>query len=1422
MGLCPVTDVMLDKTPASGLNDCGATVSLIRRGLLRDLGLPLATLRMRSVTSHTAFLYGPRRISMTLGPFTYVVYAFEADIDVDFILGMNIIRRFAIYYDPLIDAIRLARAPDLSVLPESVIVPLKGKMISPLGRFTVYYPVRTTSALSIDPQHEVSLDIPVNVCSTDILADAGPQLAADVPTLSNVELLVRWAAGRRRKPGRPGRYAGVRHLQPPRPVAGRGATPSLNLHTARQASGISRKYRRAVYREVVRRFLKGNARYARQFAASVASSGICADTVAQSKGVQRAATKARTATIPVVQHVATKAKTATQSVVQHAATKARTATLQSVQQVAATKARTAIEVALPSTLPDESQALPDFCPIVFPSQHLPADIALPTSVHSPATDSVHLQLNNTATQRVTLPKHSLIAEVTVLPFPQEDSREVRSHPYTADIKETSPRVTLPDDQPLPADLTELVNRCQDLTSVERDQFSSLLRDFYDVFARDGDFGCCDWLTLSIDTGDAEPIKQQARPIPFHQTDEVHAQYKGYLKRKAVSPSSSRWASPLVLVRKKSGEIRCCCDYRKLNQVTKIPSNPIAPISPLLERLRGGKWFHLADAAQGYHNVVINEKDRCKTAVIVPGLGLFEYNVMPFGLSAAPGFFQSLMDLILEPTEFRAYLDDLTAGCTTFSQGLEQLRNLFLRLRQAGILLKAKKCNFFQTSAHILGYVVTADEIATDPEKIKRVLAWPTPNDKHALRCYLGLVNYYAKFAKNLANVAEPLYRLLPSCAPFNWGADQKAAFEKTKLLLTSAPVLALPDRKGGKFTLTCDSSGFALGCILSQDQNGEDKVIAYYSRVMSPAERRYCTTQKELLAVVQGCKTFKTYLLGRKFDIITDHRCLIWLTNFKHPENRLARWLETLAAYDYDLKYKPGPSISHVDSLSRYPHEISSCPPDCQQCIRLKRKDEQFEESAHIHVTQIQPDPEWEPAALRAAQLADPIINPILTGLEDDKRPMAQEATQLQADSRILWLQWKSLKVVEGVLYRKFEHVTGDLQREKLQIVLPRARVNGVIQQYHDAIGSGSHFGFPKTLAKIRDRFYWPNQSKDVLQYCLACKPCRERHGPARRIRAPLRRFPEASPLARWQIDFAGPFHATPEGYRWAAVCVEVFSNWPEVLYLKTATAAELAEVLVKDLICRFGVMKSLQSDQGPAFESNLFKSVLQMLEIEKLRACSLHPRSQGKVEKFIQTLKNKISIVAKKAQSAWADNIPFILLAYRSSRHGTSRFSPSEILFGRNLNLPADLVRPPPPGSDTRQDDPLSYPQWLQDTLREIRSEVVDNTSRAAMACKEKWDQHVNFRSFAPGSMVWLYTPRRRVGVTSKLNRPWTGPWEVISTLNDIVVRIKNPNTNKKKVVHIERLAEYHGHAYAHYFNVTNWPSTLSSGTSCIPSSDP
>ena len=268
-----------------------------------------------------------------------------------------------------------------------------------------------------------------------------------------------------------------------------------------------------------------------------------------------------------------------------------------------------------------------------------------------------------------------------------------------------------------------------------------------------------------------------------------------------------------------------------------------------------------------------------------------------------------------------------------------------------------------------------------------------------------------------------------------------------------------------------------------------------------------------------------------------------------------------------------------------------------------------------------------------------------------------------------------------------------------------------------------------------------------------------------------------------------------------------MFSNWPEVVYLKTTRAEELAEAIVRDLIPRYGIMRSVQTDQGSTFESKLFKAVLQFLQIEKLRVCSLHPRSQGKVERFIRTLKDKISITAETAQSAWPDCIPFILLPYRSARHKTTSFSPSEIIYGRNLNLPEDLVRPPPPQSSSSPSDPLSYVNWLRNTLRDVHREVVDNTNHEAARYKERSDYNARPATFAPDTLVWLYTPTRKVGVTTKLTRPWSGPWKVISTLNDVVVRIEHATTRKKKVVHIERLAKYEGHASAHFIEVLSWP---------------
>ena len=220
----------------------------------------------------------------------------------------------------------------------------------------------------------------------------------------------------------------------------------------------------------------------------------------------------------------------------------------------------------------------------------------------------------------------------------------------------------------------------------------------------------------------------------------------------------------------------------------------------------------------------------------------------------------------------------------------------------------------------LGHIVSSEGIATDPEKVEKVLEWPTPLNKQELQQFLGFINYYRQFLKDCAQISRPLYQLTEKNQPFKWTIQCQETFEMLRRALVSIPVLAFPDCSR-IFTLDTDASNQGVGAVLSQEYDGEEYVVAYVSRSLSKAERRYSASRKELLALVTFINHFQPYLLGRQFRLRTDHSSLIWLRNFKEPEGQLAHWLEQLEEFDFQTAHQKGNLHSNADALSRLPSD---------------------------------------------------------------------------------------------------------------------------------------------------------------------------------------------------------------------------------------------------------------------------------------------------------------------------------------------------------------------------------------------------------------------------------------------------------------------------------------------------------------------
>lgn len=916
----------------------------------------------------------------------------------------------------------------------------------------------------------------------------------------------------------------------------------------------------------------------------------------------------------------------------------------------------------------------------------------------------------------------------------------------------------------------------DLNTEEKTKLADLLNDFRDIFSTGPeDIGRTGKVKHRIDTGEHPPIKQAPRRVPIHQQREVLQHVEDMQKHGVIEPSTSPWAAPIVLVKKKDGTTRFCVDYRKLNDVTRKDAYPLPRIDETLDALSGAKLFTTLDLASGYWQVEMDPADREKTAFTTRH-GLFEFRVMPFGLCNAPGTFQRLMEFVLAGLQWQVclvYLDDVIVYSRDFNEHVERLREVFQRLRQAGLKLKPKKCHLLRPSVPYLGHVISAKGVSTDPAKVDAVKHWRQPANVTEVRSFLGLASYYRRFIQDFAEIAAPLHRLTCKSPErkFNWTPECEHAFKDLKQKLVTAPVLAFPCFDG-EFIVDSDASDYGLGAVLSQKQDGHEKVIAYASRVMEDREKRYSVTKKEMLAMVYAIKHFRHYLYGRPFTIRTDHNALRWLQSFKEPEGQVARWLETLAQYDYKIQHRPGKKHTNADALSRKsPAET----PDNSETPGINV----------ISSNGVKWLRGWTLSELQTKQKADPRLQQVLKWKETRAaQPLQAEVQGTSRATRSLWAQWNRLELKDGILYRRWE--TEDGQDSRLQLVLPRSLMPDVLTALHDAPIAG-HLGVSKTVERVRERFYWYGLRQDVEDWCRQCDKCARRKSPPRHARAPLVSSQPGYPFERIALDIMGPLPETDTGNKYIMVVGDYFTKWSEAYAIPNQEAKTVADKLVKEFICRYGAPEKIHSDQGRNFESQLFQEMCKLFAMEKTRTTPYHPESDGMVERMNRTVQDMLAKYVADHQRDWDMHLPLVMMAYRSSVHGSSQYTPYYLMFGQDVRLPVDVMFGRPPN---HQEEVSEYVRRLRETLEEAHEHAREHLKAAQRRQKDYYDKRTAGEQIQVGDRVFLCEPAVKKGRTKKLLSPWQGPYVVRKRIGDVAYRIQlEDNPRKRKVVHFNRL---------------------------------
>ena len=922
------------------------------------------------------------------------------------------------------------------------------------------------------------------------------------------------------------------------------------------------------------------------------------------------------------------------------------------------------------------------------------------------------------------------------------------------------------------ELQEMYERCaKELTLVQKKEFREILSNHQDVFSKSGELGRTSVVYHDIETGSARPIRQPARRLPHHQRAEAQKQIEEMLEKGVISPSNSPWANPVVLVKKKDGSTRFCVDYRKLNDLTYKDAYPLPRIDDSLDTLCGSKWFSSLDLASGYWQVEVNPNDKCKTACTT-GTGLYEFNVMPFGLCNAPSTFERLMERVLSGLHWQTclvYIDDILIFAPSFEEHSKRLSEVFNRLSSAGLKLKPKKCHLYQKEVLYLGHVVSSKGVTTDPEKTRKILDWPTPSNLKEVRSFLGLCSYYRRFVKNFAHIATPLHKLTHKDVQFKWTVECDNAFKELKNILTSADVLAYPDFSE-PFILDTDASDHGIAGVLSQIQGGQEKVIAYGSRKLSKSEKNYSVTKKELLAVVHFVKYYKHYLYGKKFKIRTDHGSLRWLCHFKDPQGQLARWIETLAAFDYEISYRPGSQHNNADSLSRMPFDKSSENIASQTPLNCCSVSTVFAG--------------WDLVELREAQQKDQVLAPVIQWKKNSaERPPGSSVAGLSRETKGYWYLWDQLELKQGILYRRFENNLSGY----LQVVVPTSLQKSVLYTAHN-VKAGAHLGQRKTFGKIRRSFYWIGCRNDVANWVRCCENCAKRKMPIPKKHSALQPSLVGAPFERIAMDILGPLPRSRRGNRYILVIMDYFTKWAEAFPLRNQEAETVARVLVEQFICRYGVPISLHTDQGSNFESNLFQNVCKLLGINKTRTTAYHPQSDGLVERFNRTLQTMLSMYVCDDQSDWDTHIPYVMMSYRASEQETTGVSPNRMMFGREVMLPLDLLVAQP-SLENEYVNAEAYASQaysnMQKAFEVARNHIVGEQKRQ----KRLYDAKLKGNPYKAGDKVWLYRPLRKMGVSPKLQSYWAGPYIVNKRISDAVYRIKNIKTGQRIVIHFDRL---------------------------------